>query len=870
MSQSLLTQDVENTRAEDQVKQAQLVRQIEDLQGKKKQLTEKLNQMMKLNVTRLAAAITDDYIAQFFSQAKQRSLHVDGAGMLLLPQTLSKYDHFDKTLQSKEGFFGDEASETRNIHHELDLIFDAEGRYALYALKAIKNENRALTRKFDVYKTNIDKVLAHFAECYAKQRAAEAQTEEYEKRLRDVINEHNTRSGELDRVTKELGLYKNLEGMTEIKDSELDELERVFWRNLDLIKTEKARRIYQTKISTLETRLGIQSTLPGGSISSKSTSKLLDADEIIESIKTNVYTPELDQQKLDELRNNIIDRFSSGIEQIDLELVELSKAADDSELDLQKRAAELLLRKSSKKKSDDSTHMNTKNQEGYGYSSRMTSQRQSPTNRNKLDIGRSLDDLNFESNAFLTRRSNAPSVTNEIQSEGPEEDDITPLPSREKRNQSIEEETGTNHKIAEMFADSVRFHSLTPDTKFPGGIDDDSHDSLATTNPQTKENSMYIKPSKEDTWHTAGKENAKVSAMKPPINRNLFRAGEENEKVHLTDSKPKMGNFMEAKPTKLSFEQNDFEESFDQPEPKNRSHSTNFGRHAKQTLASLTKSLKMTSAPDSYLENSSYCSESYESSPRECEQTNPPDSEYKKPRASSKDKTSSAHKKSTPTKQDAFMKKSTASVHKRSKTPADSLFGGKSLLKTFTPLRLERRSQKDPFNQSGENFEKSFERFTDSRKEESKGTDSRAPLLEKNRVVEPERRPASALATPKEFISIQKPGEIRPNNRGEAREREGDLSRFGQENEFFNMTNIEHEQETMFTNSIWTNKEEFDGAFAESAKRIQNEFESPGYAQSGDAYYGNTAQEGSINALSGEGKKRRPRAQRIRNPSQQF
>ena len=55
-----------------------------------------------------------------------------------------------------------------------------------------------------------------------------------------------------------LQLVDNLEGISELADKEIEELDRKFDRNLNLVKDEKARRKYQSQIAQLQAQLGVQ------------------------------------------------------------------------------------------------------------------------------------------------------------------------------------------------------------------------------------------------------------------------------------------------------------------------------------------------------------------------------------------------------------------------------------------------------------------------------------------------------------------------------------------------------------------------------------------------------------------------------------
>lgn len=385
---------MENARAEDQTKHVQVLRQLDDLQNQKKQLTEKLNQMMKFNFKKMADSLPDDYLRRVFAQARQKSLHFDQVGTLMLPEALSKYDSYSLNVAlpstSKKG-------KTREENAKLLKKCDfEENKVLLQALKASKAKEEILQKKLKLYERNFADILNEIGKHINLQPAVlTVIPERVEANLREIVELYNSQLEQSDALLTKLNLIQDLQGVGEVSDEALEEIEKNYLKNLDLVKSEKAKRLYKNEIKELRHKLDIEDPLLRTSNSENAfTSLKLNAEELIATIQQTLLHSQPQQMKfgrndLDELRLNLMGLFNKGIEKIEEELQALNRRAYDSES------------ASAKKNSDLRNTKNHKLCETEGMSPGKKG-RKLENKGFELDMVQSVDDINFEASIFLS------------------------------------------------------------------------------------------------------------------------------------------------------------------------------------------------------------------------------------------------------------------------------------------------------------------------------------------------------------------------------------------------------------------------------------------------------------------------------------
>lgn len=844
---------MENTRAGDLIKQAQLMRQIEELQLTKKNLTERLSQLVKFNANKLIESISDDYLSQFFCRAKQKVLHADRAGLLILPACLNKYDSYDKIPRGRkhEPAEDDEAMET--AHNEPDLVFDAEGRYALHALKAAKQRNQVLLKKIEAYQNNFEKILGLVEEYFQDRVTTDNRIKEFENKIKELVLAYNDQSVIADNFATQLAFFKNLEGLSKIEDGVLEELESMYLRNLGLVNREKAKRFYQDKISKLESQLGVQSSSIDDVKNGISEAKKLDFEEINRQLRDLEIPMQPEQlMKLDELKRDILAQFTAGIDKIDVELTEATKRIDDSELNYRKRVSEKSHKIIPKNQAEKPKKAGKRSRENS--ISSVGPQWRSPKSASKLDFGKTLDELTIDSNAFITKKDQAEEIYH------------TPTtPNGVDRKTRADLKPGKKKSLStnmfETSSENAKYQSLTPKS-------DPRRGSQERATGQNKENSLSFALSKEESVIITEKEAIKSSAKKPPISRSYCRTEEDvdrsaNSKLDCSLSKTIIGK-------------TDFEASGRNQDTANflsSSPGTKFRSNSKLGLANLTKSLRLPTGKEGYFENMTKT----DPSPRELTQTSSPyggDMGKSKQRSNQKDK--------NVLKTEPSFRKLAASPHQRGKTSLEGFFATEqSIAMSYATLRNKRKNQQILFNQSvADSFEKSLDGFGGLGKEESKTFDCRTPISKNNKSMDRDTKVSPFRVSSAKDISKT----LRTQGHGSGGKSEMlssgkkgidmQLNNLDHEALLLTLTNIE-QNESLFTNSMFTMKDRNDETvnLTGSSKLFGNMQDSPTQQLKNiDLNITRAMQEQDSNKPEEsvvEGKKRRPRAQRVKSTIQQ-
>jgi hypothetical protein len=367
--------DFESNRQEDQHNNHNLHRQIEDLQYQKSKLIERLSNMSKLQLGRFAEHIPEDELKQFFEQAQSQMIHFKKAGILFTSKRMQKYEKrlnkatkeaaqngknrssspFETRKNSNCTGASGSKSNTKLNNVELtddeenggktaqEAMFDAQGKFALQAVRAFKRQNNILLRKVISLEENFKNLMRKYLDANDKVLTYQQKAEKRRMKLKDVGNKFYEEIDENIDLSKELFLYKDLTGVSDLSDSELADMERHFFEKLDALKSEKMRREYKKEINSLRAQLKIQA-MESPTVDRTSDRKIIKKEDMraylmMENVDYEEF-PEINMQTNFEQYKQykrlveeeaLITYFKSIIEPINQELAEASKIVEETD-----------------------------------------------------------------------------------------------------------------------------------------------------------------------------------------------------------------------------------------------------------------------------------------------------------------------------------------------------------------------------------------------------------------------------------------------------------------------------------------------------------------------------------------------------------
>jgi len=271
--------DLENARHEDYIKNAQLHRQIEELQMQKAKLIEKVENLSKFQIMKMSQSIPNDEISEFFKQAKERLIYFDKVGVIFNSKKLKKYDivktestaslaakvrNFEKRRSTELSSRRLSELPTAEVDPELiedlpvnpRIITESVNKFSLAALKSSKHQVSVLQKMIEKLYANLEQASRRNLNNYDNFLIYFAKAELRKKQLKDLANDFNDQLEEKKKLKAKLDLYKDLKRIEDLNDAELNDLEAHFWKKLDEIKMEKCRRLYARQLQELKSYTG--------------------------------------------------------------------------------------------------------------------------------------------------------------------------------------------------------------------------------------------------------------------------------------------------------------------------------------------------------------------------------------------------------------------------------------------------------------------------------------------------------------------------------------------------------------------------------------------------------------------------------------
>ena len=261
------------------------MRQIDDLQYQKSRLMEKMTNMCKVQLTKFTENMPEEELKIFFDQVQEKLIYFKKVGLLFNCNKLNKYDKTNRVSRGlkdsnskiksqsplerknsqgfnvlkkelRKGDFSSDEDEPINKTSQ-DLVFDAQGKFALQAYKSMKKQNILLLKKIDLLEENFKNLMRNYMDKYDSIIFQQHKTEVRERKLKEISEKYCEEIDYESKIDKELNLYKNLEGIEKLSNSELSELEKHYFQKLDQIKNEKSLRMYKSEINTLRSQLSM-------------------------------------------------------------------------------------------------------------------------------------------------------------------------------------------------------------------------------------------------------------------------------------------------------------------------------------------------------------------------------------------------------------------------------------------------------------------------------------------------------------------------------------------------------------------------------------------------------------------------------------
>ena len=769
--------------------------------------------MMRVNLNQLRGSIPGDYLTRFFTQVKRNTVHLDRAGDLILPNCLTKY--YSTSITNSDAGRTDGKLD---LNRDLRLVFDAEGRFAVQALKVAKKQHPLLLKKVELYKNNFEAIVEEFAGLFELQSETSNKVKYLEQKLKEIVEVHNQQVDEIDVLNTNLDLFCQLKGIADVETYDLEEMEKIFLRNLDIVKNEKARRHYLSKIKTLEANLGVQET--GHNESQKENAaekKKLSFQEIIQGGQlTDESLVSRNNFEIEELKIKLIGQFNQGIESLDAEMSQAAREVDQAELILRDREREL--------KKEQFIRI-----EGRGSFKAPASESSTPRPRlsksklrsPKLDIGKSLESMSLDSEAVLSRRASSQTPTVKCFTKTCKDGETSPFSRRSEKSERVNRHKEELNEVS-AGKNNAQFSKSGKKLKaLKRSVERAKSKSQTTTNPQTKENSMIAKTNNNSIHSDSG----------------IFE-----KEQHL---------------------------SFGHQEQKSQGTEQK-GGHNQITKLKLTSPMNPSATQDRYFEEFSLCADSFDcQSPRRLDLSPDPGPVVHFENKLPKTEAFGAQKENMAAKSGSFTKKK-QTISSTPKLSENSLgLVDKSLLKTYTPIRLEKALQKHCLNKSVDITEKKQGTANEVRKEELQAAENKLNPS-KSKTDGTKAKTTVKLVTPEKSSKIAKLGatalqQLAPqlivSTTKEIKSGERSMNQSG-EADSLNVTHIEP-NETFFTNSIFTIK----GENNESPTRVANFCEIQESADALDSESGKVSSTNQPPNLDSVTKVRRPRAARSRKTS---
>ena len=234
---------------------------------------EKMTNMCKVQLTKFSENMCEDELKIFFDQIQERLIYFKRVGLLFNSAKLNKYEKKIKannsysriksqsppenrknSLSKNDDISSDDELDSKNIQ---DLVFDSQGKFALQAFKSMKKQNTLLLKKISVLEESFKNLVRNYMDKYDSVISHQHKIELIERKLKEIGEKYCEQIDYESQLKKKLNLYKDLEGIENLNDEELSELEKHYFEKLDQLKNEKSLRLYKSEINILRSQLSM-------------------------------------------------------------------------------------------------------------------------------------------------------------------------------------------------------------------------------------------------------------------------------------------------------------------------------------------------------------------------------------------------------------------------------------------------------------------------------------------------------------------------------------------------------------------------------------------------------------------------------------
>lgn len=350
--------DLESLRSDDQSRISELLHTAADLSSQRSVLQEKIENLCKLQVKRIASGnIPADELALFFKQARERNLHFDDVGILFSGKGITKYDTKKSAWDSEDDDEKNTLEGKNRAQEMLNLCNIAKLRMTNQEIELLRKKITTLQENFEGLSArnigNYEQYLnvqeeGKFLRHELNEKWKESQKKlfsEYEKikeRLEKLVIDYNQQLEVNNDLMSTLELFRDMIGITELSDENLLSIERHLWAKIDDVKTEKARRVVEKETG--------HSIRKESEVKKKPLNKLgLSLNELDESIIAELETETsiVEEDKLKSIKilrekGEFNEIFNKGIAEINEELEKSLKFSFEAE-GLLKRDNEIIL-----------------------------------------------------------------------------------------------------------------------------------------------------------------------------------------------------------------------------------------------------------------------------------------------------------------------------------------------------------------------------------------------------------------------------------------------------------------------------------------------------------------------------------------------